>query len=147
MSCMTWWNRVWRRLHPGKQLASVGLGWKWIQILGFMFFTLYMLYSSRFFFFRCPWGLTRFLCSSPCAWCCPVSLPRCLVGTHLAFLPVFCEKHTSFASFGDFETGVAPSGFFNLDWQMCEGKKTDFPVTCLHPFFLILGIKWWDVEL
>lgn len=37
MSCMTWWNRVWRRLHPGKQLASVGLGWKWIQILGFIF--------------------------------------------------------------------------------------------------------------
>lgn len=37
MSCMTWWNRVGRRLHPGKQLASVGLGWKWIQILGFMF--------------------------------------------------------------------------------------------------------------
>lgn len=71
MSCMTWWNRVWRRLHPGKQLASVGLGWKWIQILGFMFsdwliefHTLHVTVQDFFFFSGVPEDLRGF-CAVP----------------------------------------------------------------------------------
>lgn len=71
MSCMTWWNRVWRRLHPGKQLASVGLGWKWIQILGFMFsdwliefHTLHVTVQDFFFFPGVPEDLRGF-CAVP----------------------------------------------------------------------------------
>lgn len=122
MSCVNWAmlvKQVWRSIHPGEQLASMGLGWKmdpnpWVYISWLItkFHTSHI--SAQDFFPLLLLKDLRALCRSPPS-CLVLSvlLPRCLVGTDFTFLPAFCENCSTFAGSGDFETGTALSGFFN----------------------------------
>lgn len=138
-------NQVWRSLHAGEQLASIGLGWKmdpspWISIFWLItkFHTLHIT-----FFFCCPRELRRSLCSSPHAWCCPVLLPCCLVGTDFTFFANFWVKIAAILqALGTWRLVLLYQVFQHCTWiHKCvkERKEVFQWLVCMQ--FFKLGIK------